>query len=69
MEGLKIYADFDVIEIVDGIKSYPTLFGIGCVNENLVMNNFKKRVMTFENCDIRIIAHWILRKDKVISNQ
>ena len=32
------------------------LLGIGWVNENLVVINFKKRIMTFENRDMRIIT-------------
>ena len=29
VEGMKTYADFDVIEVVEGGGSYPTLLGIG----------------------------------------
>ena len=28
VEGMKTYANFDVIEVVDGVFSYPTLLGI-----------------------------------------
>ena len=52
VEGLKTYVHFDVIEIVNKIKSYLALLGIGWENENLVVINFKKRVMTFENHNI-----------------
>ena len=55
VEGLKTYADFDVIEMVDENNSYPVLLGIGWANENLTFINFKKRVMTLENRDIQII--------------
>ena len=53
---MKTYADFDVIEVVDGGGSYPALLGIGWDNHNMAVINFKKRVMTFGNQDIRVIA-------------
>ena len=56
VEGLKTYVDFDVINIVDEVSLFHDLLGIGWENENLVVVNFKKRVMTFENCDIQIIG-------------
>ena len=46
---MKTYADFDVIDIVDGGSSYPVLLGIGWANDSLVVINFNKRVMTLEN--------------------
>ena len=49
IEGMKTYADFDVIEVVDGGGSYPALLGIGWANDSMAVINFKKRVMTFEN--------------------
>ena len=56
VEVLKTYADFDVIEVVDGGGSYPAFLGIGWANDILAVINFKKRVMRFENQDIRVIA-------------
>ena len=56
LEGLNTYVEFDVIEIVDESNSYPALLGIGWENDNLVVINFKKRVMNFETHDIWIIA-------------
>ena len=56
VEGLKTYVDFDVIEIVYDSSSYLALLGIVWANENLVVINFKKRVMNFENRDMRVIA-------------
>ena len=53
---MKTYADFDVIEVVDGGGSYPALLGIGWANDSMAVINFKKRVMTFENQHIRVIA-------------
>ena len=54
VEGLKAYADFDAIEIVDNIRMYPTLLGISYAIENLMLINFKKRIMTFDNHDTRV---------------
>ena len=56
VEGMNTYADFDVIEIVDGGCSYPTLLGIGWAIDSMELIKFKKWMMTFENQDIRVIA-------------
>ena len=56
VEGMKTYVDFNVIEVVDGGCSYLTLLGVGWENDNMVVINFKKCVMTFENQYIRFIA-------------
>ena len=56
VEGTKTYADFDVIDVVDGGGSYPAFLGIGWANDILVVIHFKKHAMRFENQDIRVIA-------------
>ena len=56
IEGMKRYADFEVIKVVDGGGYYPVLLGIGWDNDSMVVINFKKWVMTFENQDIRVIS-------------
>ena len=56
VEVMKTYADFDVIEVVDGGGSYTALLEIGWANDSMVVINFKKWMMTFENQDIRVIA-------------
>ena len=75
VKGMKTYADFDVIEVVNGEGSYPILMGIGWANDSMAVINFKKRMMTFENQDIRVIAPMDLNegrryiepvKDKVV---
>ena len=53
---MNTYVDFDVIEVVDCDVSYSTSLGIVWANDSLAMINFKKQVMTFENCDIIVIA-------------
>ena len=49
IEGMKTCAEFDVIEVVGDGGSYPVLLGIGWDNDSMVVINFKKCVMTFEN--------------------
>ena len=56
IEGMKMHVDFDVIEVVEDGCSYPALLGIGWANDSMEVINFKKRVMTFENQDVRVIA-------------
>ena len=56
VEGMKTYAEFDVIEVVNGEGSYPTLLGIGCANDSMVVIEFKKQMMTFKNQYTRVIA-------------
>ena len=47
---------FDVIEVVEDGGSYPALLGIGWDNHRMAVINFKKRVMTFGNQDVRVIS-------------
>ena len=56
VEGMKTYANFDVIEVVEDGVFYPTLLGIGWANDSMEVINFKRWVMTFENQDVRVIA-------------
>ena len=51
-----MYADFDVIEVVEDGGSYPALLGIGWDSDSMVVINFKKWVMMFENRDVRFIT-------------
>ena len=56
VEGMRTHSDFDMIEFFNGEGSYPALLGVGWANDSMVVINFKKRMMTFENQDIRVIA-------------
>ena len=56
VKGMKTYADFNIIEVIDGRGSYPALLGIGWANDSMVVINFKKWDMTFNNQDIKVIA-------------
>ena len=49
IEGMKTHANFDVIEVVEDGGSYPVLLGIRWANDSMVVINFKKQVMKFEN--------------------
>ena len=49
IEGMKTHADFDVIEVVEDGGSYPALLGIGWDNDSMMIINFKRWVMMFEN--------------------
>ena len=53
---MKTYANFEVIEVVDGGGYYPALLGIGWANDSMAVINFKKWVMTFKNQDINVIS-------------
>ena len=56
VKGIKNYFNFDVIEVVDGGGSYPTLLGFGWANDSMAMIKFKKPMMKFENQYTRVIA-------------
>ena len=56
VEGMRTYVDLHVIEIIDEGSSYPTLLGIEWDTDILVVINFIKCMMTFENRDIKFIA-------------
>ena len=49
IEGMKMYADLNVIEVVEEGGSYTALLGIGWDSDSMEVINFKKWVMTFEN--------------------
>ena len=51
-----MHANFDVIEVIEDGGSYPVLLGIRWANDSMVVINFKKKVMTFENQDVRVIS-------------
>ena len=52
VEGMRTCVEFDVIKVIYGGGAYSMLLGIGWANEIMVMINFKKQLMTFENQDI-----------------
>jgi hypothetical protein len=56
IEGVRTFADFEVIEIVDDSCPYPTLLGIYWAFKNYTVVDLKKRRMTFEGDGLRVIA-------------
>ena len=56
VEGMRTHAEFDVIEVINGEGSYPTMLGIGWDNDSMDVINFNKCMMTFKNQDIQVIA-------------
>jgi hypothetical protein len=47
IEGVRTFADFEVIEIVDDSFPYPALLGIDWAFNNSTVVDLKKRRMTF----------------------
>jgi hypothetical protein len=56
IDGVRMFADFEVIEIVDDSFPYPTFFGIDWDFNNSTIVDLKKRRMTFEGIGLRLIA-------------
>ena len=53
---MRSLADFEVIEIIDDSKPYPTLLGIDWAFDNLIVINLKKKQMILKGHNIKIIA-------------
>ena len=56
IDGVITFVDFEVIEIVDDSCPYPALLGIDWAFKNSTVVDLKKRRMTFEGDDLRVIA-------------
>ena len=56
IEGLLTFADFKVINIVDDTNPYPMLLGIDWEMENQTIINFKRRTLSFEDDEMRVVA-------------
>jgi hypothetical protein len=56
IDGVRNFADFEVIEIVDDSCPYPTLLGIDWAFHNCNIDYLKKRRMTFERDGLQVIA-------------
>ena len=56
IDGVRSFADFEVIEIIGDSKPYPALLGIDWVIGNMAIIDLKRRQMTFEDAQIRVIA-------------
>jgi hypothetical protein len=64
INGVKMFAYFEVIEIVDGSYPYPALLGIDWAFNNSTMVDLKKRRMKFEGDGLRVIAPLDLGEDQ-----
>ena len=51
-----MYSNFEVIDILDDTNPYPALFGIHWGIDNQIIINFKKRILTFEYSELRVVA-------------
>jgi hypothetical protein len=56
IDGVRTFADFKVIEIVDDSCPYPVFLGIDWDFNNSTVVDLKKRRMTFEGDGLRVIA-------------
>ena len=56
VEGLRTYAEFQVIDIVNDTNPYPALLRIDWEIENQTIIDFKKRILSFEDSEIRVVA-------------
>ena len=56
IEGLRKYAEFKVIDIVDDTNPYHALLGIDWEIENQTIIKFKKRILSFEGSEIRVVV-------------
>ena len=56
VEGLRTYVDFEVIDIVNDTNPYTTLLGIDLEIHNQTIINFKKRILSYEDSKLRVVA-------------
>jgi hypothetical protein len=56
IDGIRTFADFEVIEIVDDSCPYPALLGIDWDFNNSTFVDLRKRIMTFEGNGLKLIS-------------
>ena len=56
IDGVHSFVDFEVIEIIGDSRAYPALLGIDWEIDNMDVIDLKKRQMTFEDNQIRVIT-------------
>ena len=56
IQGLRTFVDFEVINIVDDTNPYPVLIGIDWAMGNQTIINFKRRILSFEDDEVRVVA-------------
>ena len=56
IDGVRSFVDFEVIEIIGDSRPYPALLSINWVIGSNAIIDLKRRQMTFEDAQIRVIA-------------
>ena len=56
IEGSHTFSIFEVIDIVDDTTPYPALLGIDWEMENPKIINFKRRILSFEDDEMRVVT-------------
>ena len=56
IEGLRTFANFEVINIEDDKNPYPALLGIDWAIDNQTIINFKKMILSFEDDEMRVVS-------------
>ena len=56
IEGLRTFVDFEVINIVDDMNPYPVLLGIYWAIDNQTIINFKKRISSLRDDEMRVVS-------------
>ena len=56
IDRVRSSADFEVIEIIGDSRPYPALLGIDWEIANMAIIDLKRRQMTFEDAQIRVIT-------------
>ena len=56
IDGLRTFVDFEVINIVDDTNPYPMLLGIDWAIDNHTIINFKKRILSFKDEEMRVVS-------------
>ena len=56
IEGLRTFADFEIIDIVDDTTPYPALLGINWEIENQTIINFKIKILSFEDDEMWVVV-------------
>ena len=56
IEGLHTYVYFELINIVNGTNPYHTLLGIYWAIDNQTFINFKKKILSFEDNEMRVMS-------------
>ena len=56
IEGLRTFVEFEFINIVDDTNPYPSLFKIDWDIDNQTIINFKKRILSFEDNEMRVVS-------------